>query len=71
MYEDILTNDSIKIETISRIIQQRFKLLQEAYDRNQVNSSKKACSASTPIIDSYGTNLQTVNVDINIVDDLD
>ena len=50
-----------EIETISKILQQKFKLLKETDDDNQVHSPIKACAAST-YIDIYVPN---VNVDIN------
>ena len=36
-HDDIYMNDVPKIETISKILQQRFKLLNETYDDNQVH----------------------------------
>ena len=64
-HDDIYVNDATKIETISKILQQKFKLLKETDDDNQVHSPIKACAAST-YIDIYVPN---VNVDIN--DELD
>ena len=64
-HDDIYVNDVPKIETISRILQQKFKLFKETYDDNQVHSPLQACAAS-PSIDIY---IPNVNVDIN--DELD
>lgn len=64
-HDDIYVNDATKIETISKILQQKFKLLKETDDDNQVHSPIQACAASTSI-DIYVPN---VNVDIN--DELD
>ena len=34
------------METMSKILQAKFKLLKELYELNQVNGSSKSCSAS-------------------------
>ncbi len=63
-----ISNDAIKIGNISRILQQKFKLLKETNDNCHVHSSQKACAASTNNINNYTPN---VNVDIDLVEDLD
>ena len=68
IYEDVLSNDAIKIGNISRILQQKLKLLKETNDNCHVHSSQKACAASTNNIDNY---IPNVNVDIDLVEDLD
>ena len=68
IYEDVLSNDAIKIGNISRILQHKFKLLKETNDNCHVHSSQKACAASTNNIDNY---IPNVNVDIDLVEDLD
>ena len=63
-HDDIYGEDIAKMETISKILQLKFKLLNELLEENQVNGSTKSCSASTINI----LNVPHVNVD---VDDLD
>ena len=55
-------NDVPTIEIISKILQQKFKLLSETYDNNQVHSPKQACAASTSI-DIYMSNVNVDNID--------
>ena len=64
-HDDIYVNDVPKIETISRILQQKFKLFKETYDDNQVHSPSQACAASPPI------DIYIPNVNVNINDELD
>ena len=45
-YADIHGKDIAKMEKISKILQAKFKLLKELHEQNQVNGSKKSCSAS-------------------------
>ena len=65
-YEDIYVNDVPKIETISKILNQKFNLLKETFDENQVHSPKQACAASAPSINIY-----VPNVNVDIADELD
>ena len=45
-YADIHGKDIAKMEKTSKILQAKYKLLKELYEQNQVNGSKKSCSAS-------------------------
>ena len=65
-YEDIYMNDVPKIETISKILNQKFNLLKETFDKNQVHSPIQACAASASSINIY-----VPNVNVNIADELD
>ena len=62
-YADIFGKDLAKMETMSKILQAKFKLLKELYELNQVNGSSKSCSASNIFV-----HVPHVNSDI---DDLD
>ena len=63
-HDDLYGEDIAKIETISKILQMKFKLLTELHEENQVNGSSKSCSASTINV----LNVSHLNID---VDDLD
>ena len=65
-YEDIHGKSVQKIETLSKILQQKFKLLKETAETPKVNSSQ-ACSASA----SININICKNNVNINDAVDLD
>ena len=65
-YEDIHGKSVEKIETLSKILQQKFKLLIETAETPRVNSSR-ACSASA----SININICKNNVNINDAVDLD
>ena len=41
-YADIFVKDLAKMETMSKILQAKFKLLKELYELNQVNWSSKS-----------------------------
>ena len=64
-YEDIQGKSAQKIETISKILLQKFNLLKETSDSSQVNGSQ-ACSAS-----ALNINICKNNVNINSAVDLD
>ena len=63
-YSDLYGKDIQKMENISKILQDKFKLLKELHELNQVNGSLPSCSASN--INAY--NVPHLNVDF---DDLD
>ena len=63
-HDDIYGEDIEKMETISKILQVKYKLLKDLHEENQVNGSSKSCSASN----INNLNVLHVNVD---VDDLD
>ena len=63
-HDDIYGEDIAKMETISKILQVKFKLLKDLHEENQVNGSSKSCSASTINV----LNVTHANIDI---DDLD
>ena len=65
-YEDIHGKSVQKIETLTKILQQRFKLFKETAETPQVNGSQ-ACSASA----SNNINICKKNVNINDAVDLD
>ena len=65
-YEDILGKSSHKIETMAKILQQKYNLLKDTFESPQVNSSQ-ACSASA----SININIYKSNVNINDAVDLD
>ena len=63
-YSDLIGKDVHKMETISKILQAKFKLLKELYELYQVNGLPQSCSASN-------INVHVPNVPNVSVDDLD
>ena len=60
-YSDLLGKDVHKMETMSKILQAKFKLLKELYEHYQVNGLPQSCSASN--INVYVPNVPNVSID--------
>ena len=63
-YADLLGTDVKKMETVSKILQAKFKLLKELHEQHQVNGSLQSCSA-------LNTNVIVPHVPNVSIDDLD
>ena len=63
-YPDLYGKDIQKMENISKILQDKFKLLKELHEQNQVNGSLPSCSA----LNINVCNVPHLNIDFNDLD---
>ena len=63
-YADLMGKDVEKMETVSKILQAKFKLLKELHEQHQVNGSLQSCSAlNTNVIVPHVPNVSINDLD--------
>ena len=70
-YSDLFGKDVDKMETVSKILQTKFKLLNELDEPNQVNGSVQPPTGVGQSCSASDTNVYVPNVNVGSNDDLD
>ena len=70
-YSDLFGKDVDKMETVSKILQTKFKLLNELDEPNQVNGSVQPPTGAGQSCSASDTNIYVPNVNVGSNDDLD